>query len=184
MHAHRVSHLKNTWHFNVANWKLSSRKRRLADESLNDRIRVSSFFLQDSPVPDLIRLDSANSNDDFDPLLARSSEFPNAKQMTQSLHLPEMGEGLSNPLYPYFQPPSRKTNEKSKISDNVGDMDLLQAYGIDFNKFSLSNGDDSPAMSTAACNRGDNSINDTMDAFGLTLNAPAIKSQNNWTKFE
>lgn len=102
--------------------------------------------------------------------------------MSQSLHLPEMGEGLSNPLYPYFQQPSHKTNEK--ISDNVGDMDLLQAYGIDFNKFSLSNGDNSSATNTAACNRGDNSINDTMDTFNLTLNASAIKSQNNWTKFE
>lgn len=138
----------------------------------------------DSPIPDLIRLDSTNSNDDFDPLLSKSSEFSNTKQMSQSLHLPEMGEGLSNPLYPYFQQPSHKTNEKSKISDNVGDMDLLQAYGIDFNKFSLSNGDNSSAMNTAACNRSDNSINDTMDTFGLTLNASAIKSQNNWTKFE
>lgn len=142
------------------------------------------FSLQDSPVPDLIRLDSTNSGDDFDPLLTKSSEFSNAKQMSQSLHLPEMGEGLSNPLYPYFQQPSHKTGERPKISDNVGDMDLLQAYGIDFNKFSLSNGDNSSAMGTAACNRSDNSINDTMDTFGLTLNASAIKSQNNWTKFE
>lgn len=137
-----------------------------------------------SDVPDLIRLDSANSNDDFDPLLSKSSEFSSTKQMSQSLHLPEMGEGLSNPLYPYFQQPSHKTNDKSKISDNVGDMDLLQAYGIDFNKFSLSNGDNSSAINTGACNQSDNSIHDTMDTFNLTLNAPAIKSQNNWTKFE
>ncbi|XP_071628069.1 DENN domain-containing protein 1A isoform X5 [Temnothorax longispinosus] len=139
----------------------------------------------DSPdVPDLIRLDSTNSNDDFDPLLSKSSEFSSTKQMSQSLHLPEMGEGLSNPLYPYFQQPLHKNNEKAKTSDNVGDMDLLQAYGIDFNKFSLSNGDNPSAMNTAACNRSDNSINNTMDTFSLTLNTPAIKSQNNWTKFE
>jgi len=108
--------------------------------------------------------------------------------MSQSLYLPEMGEGLSNPLYPYFQQPLHKNNDKPNTSDSVGDMDLLQAYGIDFNKFSLSNGDNSSTTDTATCNRSvpDNSISniDTMDAFGLTLNASAIKSQNNWTKFE
>ncbi|KAG5309544.1 DEN1B protein, partial [Acromyrmex insinuator] len=136
-----------------------------------------------SDVPDLIRLDSINSNDDFDPLLSKSSEFSSTKQMSQSLYLPEMGEGLSNPLYPYFQQPSHKT-DKPKTSDNVGDTDLLQAYGIDFNKFSLSNSDNSFTINTAACNQSDNSINDTMDTFSLTLDAPTIKSQNNWTKFE
>jgi len=95
-----------------------------------------------------------------------------------------MGEGLSNPLYPYFQQSSHKTNDTPKTSDNVGDMDLLQAYGIDFNKFSLSNGDNPSTINTTAYNRSDNSINDTMNTFSLTLNAPAIKSQNNWTKFE
>jgi len=142
------------------------------------------FFLQDSSdVPDLIRLDSINSNDDFDPLLSKSSEFSSTKQMSQSLHLPEMGEGLSNPLYPYFQQPSHKT-DKPKTSDNVGDTDLLQAYGIDFNKFSLSNSDNSFTINTAACNQSDNSINDAMETFSLTLDVPIIKSQNNWTKFE
>ncbi|XP_011349321.2 DENN domain-containing protein 1B isoform X2 [Ooceraea biroi] len=150
-----------------------------------------SAHAKDSPeVPDLIRLDSTNSSDDFDPLLSKSSEFPSTKQMSQSLHLPEMGEGLSNPLYPYFQQPLHKSNDKPKTntSDSVGDMDLLQAYGIDFNKFSLANGESS-TKDTATCNRSvppDNSISniDTRDAFSLTLNAPAIKSQNNWTKFE
>ncbi|KYN29753.1 DENN domain-containing protein 1A, partial [Trachymyrmex cornetzi] len=140
--------------------------------------------LDSSDVPDLIRLDSINSNDDFDPLLSKSSEFSSTKQMSQSLHLPEMGEGLSNPLYPYFQQPSHKINDKPKASDNVGDTDLLQAYGIDFSKFNLSNGDNSSTINTAACNQSDNSINDTMDTFSLTLDAPTIKSQNNWTKFE
>ncbi|KYQ53822.1 DENN domain-containing protein 1A [Trachymyrmex zeteki] len=151
-----------------------------------DGIINACFFLQDSSdVPDLIRLDSINSNDDFDPLLSKSSEFSSTKQTSQSLHLPEMGEGLSNPLYPYFQQPLHKTNDKPKTSDNVGDTDLLQAYGIDFNKFSLSNGDNSSTINTAACNQSsDNSINDTMDTFSLTLDAPTIKSQNNWTKFE
>ncbi|XP_014480888.1 PREDICTED: DENN domain-containing protein 1C isoform X2 [Dinoponera quadriceps] len=147
-----------------------------------------SAHAKDSPdVPDLIRLDSTNSSDDFDPLLSKSSEFTSTRQMTQSLHLPEMGEGLSNPLYPYFQP-LHKSNDKPKTSDNAGDMDLLQAYGIDFNKFSLANGDSSTKSTATACNRSvpDNSINniDTLDTFSLTLNAPAIKSQNNWTKFE
>ncbi|XP_018363927.1 PREDICTED: DENN domain-containing protein 1C isoform X3 [Trachymyrmex cornetzi] len=140
--------------------------------------------MDSSDVPDLIRLDSINSNDDFDPLLSKSSEFSSTKQMSQSLHLPEMGEGLSNPLYPYFQQPSHKINDKPKASDNVGDTDLLQAYGIDFSKFNLSNGDNSSTINTAACNQSDNSINDTMDTFSLTLDAPTIKSQNNWTKFE
>ncbi|XP_076647858.1 DENN domain-containing protein 1A isoform X3 [Halictus rubicundus] len=138
----------------------------------------------DSPeVPDLIRLDSTASSDDFDPLLSKSSEFPSSKQMTQSLHAPEMGEGLSNPLYPYFQP-LHKTTEKPKSSDNIGDLDLLQAYGLDFNKFSISNGD-SPTKNAAMCNNtSESSINNIDSAFSLTLNAAAIKSQNNWTKFE
>ncbi|XP_076291745.1 DENN domain-containing protein 1B isoform X5 [Lasioglossum baleicum] len=138
----------------------------------------------DSPeVPDLIRLDSTASSDDFDPLLSKSSEFPSSKQMTQSLHAPEMEEGLSNPLYPYFQP-LHKTTEKPKSSDNIGDLDLLQAYGLDFNKFSISNGD-SPTKNAAMCNNtSESSINNIDSAFSLTLNAAAIKSQNNWTKFD
>ncbi|XP_076291741.1 DENN domain-containing protein 1A isoform X2 [Lasioglossum baleicum] len=139
---------------------------------------------KDSPeVPDLIRLDSTASSDDFDPLLSKSSEFPSSKQMTQSLHAPEMEEGLSNPLYPYFQP-LHKTTEKPKSSDNIGDLDLLQAYGLDFNKFSISNGD-SPTKNAAMCNNtSESSINNIDSAFSLTLNAAAIKSQNNWTKFD
>lgn len=109
--------------------------------------------------------------------------------MSQSLHLPEMGEGLSNPLYPYFQS-SQKNSDKQhlqKTFDNVGDTDLLQAYGLDFNKFSLANGDSS-TKNTTTCNQNmaGSSINniDTLDSFSLTLNTPAIKSQSNWTKFE
>ncbi|XP_076375421.1 DENN domain-containing protein 1A isoform X8 [Megalopta genalis] len=134
-------------------------------------------------VPDLIRLDSTVSSDDFDPLLSKSSEFPSSKQMTQSLHAPEMGEGLSNPLYPYFQP-LHKTTEKPKSSDNIGDLDLLQAYGLDFNKFNISNGG-SPTKNAATCNStSESNIGNVDSAFSLTLNATAIKSQNNWTKFE
>ncbi|XP_076547562.1 DENN domain-containing protein 1B isoform X9 [Osmia lignaria lignaria] len=137
----------------------------------------------DSPeVPDLIRLDSTTSSEDFDPLLSKSSEFTNSKQMTQSLHIPEMGEGLSNPLYPYFQPLHKNNDKQQKSSDNIGDLDLLQAYGLDFNKFSISNGD-SPTKKSNICNTSENSIN-VDNTFSLTLNTPAIKSQNNWTKFE
>ncbi|XP_078046006.1 DENN domain-containing protein 1A isoform X1 [Augochlora pura] len=138
----------------------------------------------DSPeVPDLIRLDSTVSSDDFDPLLTKSTEFPNSKQMTQSLHAPEMGEGLSNPLYPYFQP-LHKTTEKPKSSDNIGDLDLLQAYGLDFNKFNISNCG-SPTKNAATCNNtSESNVGNVDSAFSLTLNATAIKSQNNWTKFE
>lgn len=138
---------------------------------------------QESPeVPDLIRLDSTASSDDFDPLLSKSSEFPSSKQMTQSLHIPEMGEGLSNPLYPYFQPLHKSNDKQQKSSDNIDDLDLLQAYGLDFKKFGISNGDSS-SKNLTVCNTSESSINiDT--SFSLTLNAPAIKSQNNWTKFE
>ncbi|XP_043594668.1 DENN domain-containing protein 1B isoform X2 [Bombus pyrosoma] len=130
-------------------------------------------------VPDLIRLDSTTSNDDFDPLLSKSSEFASSKQMTQSLHIPEMGEGLSNPLYPYFQPLHKSNDKPQKSSDNTGDLDLLQAYGLDFNKFSISNGD-SPSRNSTICNSSESSINiDSTFSLG-----PAIKSQNNWTKFE
>ncbi|XP_053998038.1 DENN domain-containing protein 1A isoform X5 [Hylaeus anthracinus] len=134
-------------------------------------------------VPDLIRLDSTTSSDDFDPLLSRSSDVTSSKQMTQSLHIPEMGEGLSNPLYPYFQPSHKNTDNPQKSSDNFGDLDLLQAYGLDFNKFSISNGD-SPTRNSTVCNASNNSISNVDNTFSLTLNAPAIKSQNNWTKFE
>ncbi|XP_031849348.1 DENN domain-containing protein 1A isoform X2 [Nomia melanderi] len=137
-----------------------------------------------SEVPDLIRLDSTASSDDFDPLLSKSAEFPSSKQMTQSLHAPEMGEGLSNPLYPYFQPLHKTSDKQLKSSDNIGDLDLLQAYGLDFNKFSLSNGD-SPTKNPAVCNNASEGSTSNIDnAFSLTLNAAAIKSQNNWTKFE
>lgn len=130
-------------------------------------------------MPDLIRLDSTTSNDDFDPLLSKSSEFASSKQMTQSLHIPEMGEGLSNPLYPYFQPLHKSNDKPQKSSDNTGDLDLLQAYGLDFNKFSISNGD-SPSRNSTICNSSESSINiDSPFSLG-----PAIKSQNNWTKFE
>ncbi|XP_076670470.1 DENN domain-containing protein 1B isoform X6 [Andrena cerasifolii] len=138
----------------------------------------------DSPeVPDLIRLDSTGSSDDFDPLLSKSAEFAGSKQMTQSLHIPEMGEGLSNPLYPYFQPLHKGTDKQQKSSDNIGDLDLLQAYGLDFNKFRVSNGD-SPTKTSTVCSTSESSISNIDSTFSLALNAPAIKSQNNWTKFE
>ncbi|XP_043252607.1 DENN domain-containing protein 1A isoform X1 [Colletes gigas] len=143
-----------------------------------------SALSKDSPeVPDLIRLDSTTSSNDFDPLLSKSTEFTSSKQMSQSLHIPEMGEGLSNPLYPYFQPLHKTTDGQQKSSDNIGDLDLLQAYGLDFNKFSISNGD-SPTRNSTVCNTSDSSISNVDNTFSLTLNTPAIKSQNNWTKFE
>ena len=134
-------------------------------------------------MPDLIRLDSTGSSDDFDPLLSKPAELAGSKQMTQSLHIPEMGEGLSNPLYPYFQPLHKPTDKQQKSTDNIGDLDLLQAYGLDFNKFRVSNGD-SPTKTTTVCSTSASSISNIDNTFSLALNAPAIKSQNNWTKFE
>ncbi|XP_046412228.1 DENN domain-containing protein 1A isoform X2 [Neodiprion fabricii] len=123
---------------------------------------------KDTPEPhDLIRLDSTNSDDEFDPLLSKSVKSNSAKQMTQSLHLPQMGEGLTNPLYPYFLP-QHKARE---------DLDLLQEYGLDFNKFNLANSPSS-AMTT--------SCNHTIQESSTTasLNTTTVKTQNNWTKFE
>ena len=131
-------------------------------------------------MPDLIRLDSTTSSDDFDPLLSKSSEC--SKQMTQSLNIPEMSEGLSNPLYPYFQPLHKSNDKQQRSSDSAGDLDLLQAYGLDFNKFNISNGG-SPSKNSTVCNTSESSIN-IGSTFSLGLNTPAIKSQNNWTKFE
>lgn len=81
-------------------------------------------MLQDrclSDVQDLIRLDSTNSDDDFDPLLSKSSSSVagndvNAsgapRQMSQSLHATDLAsEGLSNPLYPYFAPQHQRKSE-------------------------------------------------------------------------
>ncbi|XP_046735286.1 DENN domain-containing protein 1A isoform X3 [Diprion similis] len=122
----------------------------------------------DTPEPhDLIRLDSTNSDDEFDPLLSKSVKSNSAKQMTQSLHLPQMGEGLTNPLYPYFLP-QHKARE---------DLDLLQEYGLDFNKFNLANGASS-AMTTS-CNH---TLQETSTA--ASFNTSTVKTQNNWTKFE
>ncbi|XP_043529242.1 DENN domain-containing protein 1A isoform X2 [Frieseomelitta varia] len=138
-------------------------------------------YSKESPeVPDLIRLDSTTSSDDFDPLLSKSSEC--SKQMTQSLNIPEMSEGLSNPLYPYFQPLHKSNDKQQRSSDSAGDLDLLQAYGLDFNKFNISNGG-SPSKNSTVCNTSESSIN-IGSTFSLGLNTPAIKSQNNWTKFE
>ncbi|KAK0158141.1 hypothetical protein PV328_009180 [Microctonus aethiopoides] len=139
-----------------------------------------------SDVNDLIRLDSANSDDDFDPLLSKS--FMNSKQMTQSLHIPQMSEGLSNPLYPYFLPHHKNTErnvDHNNSNEKLGDVDLLQEYGLDFNKFSLSNGASS-TKNNIECNE-DNSKsidNDIDDAFGISFSMVAAKSQTHWTKFE
>lgn len=61
---------------------------------------------------------SDNDDDDFDPLLSKSSEGVGGnnsipKQMSQSLNVPSyndlINEGLSNPLYPYFVPQQIKS---------------------------------------------------------------------------
>ncbi|XP_012257258.2 DENN domain-containing protein 1B isoform X2 [Athalia rosae] len=116
---------------------------------------------------DLIRLDSTNGDDDFDPLLSKSTRTESPKQMTQSLHLPQMGEGLTNPLYPYFVP-QHKTRE---------DFDLLQEYGLDFNKFNLANG-----ASSTKNKPFDLTARETTAA--LSNNSATVKTPNNWTKFE
>ncbi|KAK0089989.1 hypothetical protein PV325_004122 [Microctonus aethiopoides] len=155
--------------------------------ALNTEItKCSAHVKVTSDVNDLIRLDSANSDDDFDPLLSKS--FMNSKQMTQSLHIPQMSEGLSNPLYPYFLPHHKNTErnvDHNNSNEKLGDVDLLQEYGLDFNKFSLSNGASS-TKNNIECNE-DNSKsidNDIDDAFGISFSMVAAKSQTHWTKFE
>lgn len=129
-------------------------------------------------MPDLIRLDSTNSDEDIDPLLSKS--FVNTNQMSQSLHIPTSSEGLSNPLYPYFLPRHSNTDSNDGVEknskDELGDLDLLQEYGLDFHKFNLTNGTSSTRISETT-NNFDN-------VFGLSFPTSTAKSQNHWTKFE
>lgn len=150
------------------------------------------IYLQEaSESQDLIRLDSTNSDDDFDPLLTKS-RFNAANQMSQSLHIPQMGEGLSNPLYPYFQPANQtnaEINQPQHHPEKSKDLDLLQEYGLDFNKFSLTNGASSSSSSsskipsTFSQDFSENSFS-INNSFGAPFSAQTVKSQNNWTKFE
>lgn len=148
---------------------------------------ICLLLQEPSESQDLIRLDSTNSDDDFDPLLTRSSRFNAPNQMSQSLHIPQMGEGLSNPLYPYFLPPSQgnaETHTPQHHPEKSKDLDLLQEYGLDFNKFSLTNGASSskiPATFSQDLSENNFGVSNT---FGASFNTQGIKSQNNWTKFE
>ncbi|XP_014227597.1 DENN domain-containing protein 1B isoform X1 [Trichogramma pretiosum] len=158
-----------------------------------------------SEVQDLIRLDSTNSSEeDFDPLLQkakRSDEVDAAglpKNMSQSLQMPViMGEGLSNPLYPYFEPQKRKSDLIANNQTRTGDLDLLQEYGLDFNKFNLSNGGGGPAptntqLLTAASSSSTplteptyaNSSNNNRPFGSPFASQQTVKSPSNWTKFE
>lgn len=99
-----------------------------------------------------------------------------------------MGEGLSNPLYPYFLPQHNNTesnNLGNNSNEKLGDFDLLQEYGLDFKKFNLSNGSASTKKSVT-CNDDITESNDGVDnAFASTFNSTtSAKSQNHWTKFE
>ncbi|XP_043480870.1 DENN domain-containing protein 1B isoform X1 [Leptopilina heterotoma] len=152
----------------------------------------SSHAKETSESQDLIRLDSTNSDDDFDPLLTKS-RFNAPNQMSQSLNIPQMGEGLSNPLYPYFQPANQSSaelNQPQQHPEKCKDLDLLQEYGLDFNKFSLTNGAASSSSSSTSkipsqfsqdFSENNFSIN---NSFGAQFSAQTVKSQNNWTKFE
>ncbi|XP_057328451.1 DENN domain-containing protein 1B-like isoform X1 [Microplitis mediator] len=146
--------------------------------SLNKELSSCSAHSKESVgVPDLIRLDSTNSDDDFDPLLSKS--FVTTNQMSQSLHIPQSSEGLSNPLYPYFLPRHNNTDSKGvekNSNDEIGDLDLLQEYGLDFHKFNLTNG----ASSTRITGTTSNIDN----VFGSSFSTTTAKSQNHWTKFE
>ncbi|XP_043285405.1 DENN domain-containing protein 1A-like isoform X2 [Venturia canescens] len=142
---------------------------------------------------DLIRLDSINGEDEFNPLLwSNSSSYGDPKQMTQSLHIPQMAEGLSNPLYPYFLPKHNSGDHQlfgRGTNDSLKDFDLLQEYGLDFNKFSLANGASTSTSSTSkeetSCDRNNQKIESIRDdPFGNSFAPTTIKSQQNWTKFE
>lgn len=123
--------------------------------------------------------------------------------MSQSLNIPQMGEGLSNPLYPYFQPANQSNaelNQAQQHPEKCKDLDLLQEYGLDFNKFSLTNGGAASSSSSSSSklpsqfsqdfsesqfsqdfSENNFSIN---NSFGAPFSAQTVKSQNNWTKFE
>lgn len=98
-----------------------------------------------------------------------------------------MGEGLSNPLYPYFQPANQSNAEMHQPQhhpEKSKDSDLLQEYGLDFNKFSLTNGASSSKISsTFSQDFSENSFSNN-NSFGAPFSTQTIKSQNNWTKFE
>lgn len=157
--------------------------------------RVSKFsfdYQDDSKTQDLIRLDSTNSDDDFDPLLSKSSKSNNKSSNALNLSslttdIAEITEGLSNPLYPYFEPSFKQKDVINLIQDNPEkhkDKDLLQEYGLDFNRFNLSNGS-SPSLEKPAFASIDHSLSEAnynnSSAF-LTKNT--VNPQKNWTKFE
>ncbi|KAG8042296.1 hypothetical protein G9C98_004930 [Cotesia typhae] len=146
--------------------------------STNELFSCSAHLKETGAVPDLIRLDSTNSDEDIDPLLSKS--FVNTNQMSLSLHIPTSSEGLSNPLYPYFLPRHSNTDSNDGVEknskDELGDLDLLQEYGLDFHKFNLTNGTSSTRISETT-NNFDN-------VFGLSFPTSTAKSQNHWTKFE
>lgn len=59
----------------------------------------------------------------------------------------------------------------------IGDLDLLQEYGLDFNKFSLSNGN---AAAAAVASSSRTQLPEPL-GFGVQR---AVKSPSNWTKFD
>ncbi|XP_050544102.1 DENN domain-containing protein 1B-like [Daktulosphaira vitifoliae] len=101
---------------------------------------------------DLIQLDSTSSNsiDDFDPL----------KSTTNDVVVPVVG--LSNPLYQYFEPISKKSSETKKTND------LLNEYGLNFDTLSLSS------------EPGPSITNHT----SITLPPKPANFKSNWTRFE
>ncbi|XP_058803899.1 DENN domain-containing protein 1B isoform X2 [Phymastichus coffea] len=140
-----------------------------------------------SDVHDLIRLDSTNSDEDFDPLLSKKASLNSSipKQMSQSLHLPEMSEGLSNPLYPYFTPIQRNSEPAPSSQSKIGDLDLLQEYGLDFNKFSLSNGNASASSTSSSQPSLEPTYGNSKQPFGTAFSVQqTVKSPSNWTKFD
>ncbi|XP_034947207.1 DENN domain-containing protein 1B [Chelonus insularis] len=168
-----------------------------------------------SDVQDLIRLDyssTTSSDDDFDPLIAnKNKSTTSSKQTTQSLHRPELTEGLSNPLYPYFllhQNNSERNNSRQTFKNNNykldSDSDLLQEYGLDFDKFNLTNGTSSGLASTSivtstftpsssssstsysTSTKMPGTTGNIIDnnTFSSSFSSITAKSQNHWTKFE
>ncbi|XP_046401201.1 DENN domain-containing protein 1B-like isoform X2 [Ischnura elegans] len=160
---------------------------------------------------DLIRLNSTPSEDDFDPLKAKSStasaptQQPSAGPSFFGNGYPSSPNGanapgspnktVNNPIYPYFEPRSQNSSLAPQNSflysasyrhsqDLDGrDSDLLREYGIDFNSMSMANGFQGTQEVSSADQGG--KITDPFEDL-VRFDEPSSKKdpKKEWTTFE
>ncbi|XP_071449613.1 DENN domain-containing protein 1B-like isoform X2 [Hetaerina americana] len=161
---------------------------------------------------DLIRLNSTPSEDDFDPLNAKSSTsyahptqqqcagpsffgngYPGSRGGANARGSPQ--KTANNPIYPYFEPLSPNTSLSPQTSflypgsrqhpqDADGqDSDLLREYGIDFSSLKVANG----FQRTPEVTSTDNSrkLGDPFEDLVMFEENPTKKDpKSEWTTFE